>query len=174
MCASSMSHLVAETDGPTMFARIGVMRALKRHHVREFNQNRNTHHWDAASARSMTRSEKDFASQVIWFLATIFPGYQASFGRNSTTCARQRLVGRLYPTGGVMRSESKVYRQRNHRPSCEHGNPVQHRDIMRRIWTQDTRYRRDMPVVVPSPEWGPPLPLTRPGIPMQVVVPSVS
>jgi hypothetical protein len=129
-----MSHLVAETDGPTMFARIGVMRALKRHHVREFNQNHNTHHWDAASARSMTRSEKDFASQVIWFLATIFPGYQASYGRNSTTCARQRLVGRLYPTGGVMRSESKVYRQRNHRPSYQHENPVEeHRDIMTRI-----------------------------------------
>jgi hypothetical protein len=37
--------LVAESGGPTMFARIGVMRALKRHHVREFNQNRSTHHW---------------------------------------------------------------------------------------------------------------------------------
>jgi hypothetical protein len=29
--------LVAETNGPTMFARIGVMQALNRHHVREFN-----------------------------------------------------------------------------------------------------------------------------------------
>ena len=28
--------LVAETDGPTMFARIGVMRASNRHDVREF------------------------------------------------------------------------------------------------------------------------------------------
>jgi hypothetical protein len=28
--------LVAERDGPTMFARIGVMRALNRHVVREF------------------------------------------------------------------------------------------------------------------------------------------
>jgi hypothetical protein len=29
--------LVATLGGPTMFARIGVMRALNRHHVREFN-----------------------------------------------------------------------------------------------------------------------------------------
>jgi hypothetical protein len=28
-----------------MFARIGVMRALNRHRVREFNQNRKIHHW---------------------------------------------------------------------------------------------------------------------------------
>ena len=131
-----MSHLVAETDGPTMFARIGVMRALKRHHVREFNQNRNTHHWDAASARSMTRSEKDFASQVIWFLATIFRGHRASFGRSNAARASQRLMRRLYPTEGVMRSKDKEYRQRNHRPSYEDANPVQHRDTVMRIYTQ--------------------------------------
>lgn len=29
--------LVAEGRGPTMFARIGIMRALNRHHVVEFN-----------------------------------------------------------------------------------------------------------------------------------------
>jgi hypothetical protein len=29
--------LVATHGGPTMFARIGVMQALNRHHVREFN-----------------------------------------------------------------------------------------------------------------------------------------
>jgi hypothetical protein len=37
--------LVADLGGPTMFARIGVMRALKRHHVREFNPSRKEHHW---------------------------------------------------------------------------------------------------------------------------------
>jgi len=43
-------------------------------------------------------------------------------------------MSRLYPTGGVMRSEDKVYRQRNHRPSYQHENPVEeHRDIMTRI-----------------------------------------
>ena len=36
--------LVVEHGGPTMFARIGVMRALNRDHVREFNQ-RKDHHW---------------------------------------------------------------------------------------------------------------------------------
>jgi hypothetical protein len=81
----------------------------------------------------MTRSEKDFASQVIWFLATIFRGHHASFGRNLTRRGSQ-LVRRLYPTGGAMRSEDKEYRQRNHRPSYQHENPVEeHRDIMTRI-----------------------------------------
>ena len=37
--------LVAELNGPTMFARIGVMRALNRHHVRHFNPDRKDHHW---------------------------------------------------------------------------------------------------------------------------------
>ena len=35
--------LVVEFGGPTMFARIGVMRALNRHHVREFNPARKDH-----------------------------------------------------------------------------------------------------------------------------------
>jgi hypothetical protein len=37
--------LVAEHDGPTMFARIGVMRALNRHVERVFNPDRKDHHW---------------------------------------------------------------------------------------------------------------------------------
>jgi len=37
--------LVVELNGPTMMARIGVMRALNRHHVREFDSSRKDHHW---------------------------------------------------------------------------------------------------------------------------------
>ena len=37
--------LVAETGGPTMMARIGVMRALNRHVERVFNPERKDHHW---------------------------------------------------------------------------------------------------------------------------------
>jgi hypothetical protein len=37
--------VVAETGGPTMLARIGVMRALNRGHVREFNPSRKDPHW---------------------------------------------------------------------------------------------------------------------------------
>ena len=37
--------LVATLGGPTMFARIGVMRALNRGHVREFDISRKDHHW---------------------------------------------------------------------------------------------------------------------------------
>ena len=37
--------LVAEHDGPTMFARIGMMRALNRHVERVFDTSRNDHHW---------------------------------------------------------------------------------------------------------------------------------
>jgi hypothetical protein len=36
-----------------------------------------------------------------------------------------------------MRSKDKEYRQRNHRPSREHRNPVEHRDIMTRICAWD-------------------------------------
>jgi hypothetical protein len=37
--------LVATSGGPTMFARIGIMKALNRGHVREFNPDRKNHHW---------------------------------------------------------------------------------------------------------------------------------
>jgi hypothetical protein len=37
--------LVAETGGPTMLARIGVMRALNRHVERVFNPDRKDTHW---------------------------------------------------------------------------------------------------------------------------------
>ena len=37
--------LVAELDGPTMFGRIGIMKALNRGHVREFNPSRKKPHW---------------------------------------------------------------------------------------------------------------------------------
>jgi hypothetical protein len=37
--------LVAESDGPTMFARIGIMRALNRLVERVFNPDRKDHHW---------------------------------------------------------------------------------------------------------------------------------
>ena len=37
--------LVAESGGPTMFARIGVMRALNRHVERVFNPDRKDRHW---------------------------------------------------------------------------------------------------------------------------------
>jgi hypothetical protein len=37
--------LVTENGGPTMMARIGVMRALNRGVVREFNPDRKETHW---------------------------------------------------------------------------------------------------------------------------------
>jgi hypothetical protein len=37
--------LVAEHDGPTMFARIGVMQALNRHVERVFKPSRKAKHW---------------------------------------------------------------------------------------------------------------------------------
>jgi hypothetical protein len=37
--------LVAEQDGPPMFARIDVMRALNPDHVRELDSSRKDHHW---------------------------------------------------------------------------------------------------------------------------------
>ena len=37
--------LVVDQNGRSMFARIGLMRALNRGHVREFNPDRKDHHW---------------------------------------------------------------------------------------------------------------------------------
>jgi hypothetical protein len=37
--------LVADLGGPTMFARIGIMRALNRQRERMFNPGRKDHHW---------------------------------------------------------------------------------------------------------------------------------
>jgi hypothetical protein len=48
--------LVAGHDGPTMFARIGVMRALNRHVERVFNTSRKDHNWGRRSAGSMTEA----------------------------------------------------------------------------------------------------------------------
>ena len=50
--------LVATLRGPTMFARIGIMRALNRHLEREFNPSRKDSHWGTVETdpRSMTRS----------------------------------------------------------------------------------------------------------------------
>jgi hypothetical protein len=41
--------LVANLGGLTMFARIGIMRALNRGYVREFDSSRKDHHWAGAS-----------------------------------------------------------------------------------------------------------------------------
>jgi hypothetical protein len=43
--------LVAELGGPTMFGRIGVMRALNRHVEREFNPDRKDTHWGRRKLR---------------------------------------------------------------------------------------------------------------------------
>jgi hypothetical protein len=37
--------LLAVRGGPTMLARIGIMKALNRHVVREFNSSRKATHW---------------------------------------------------------------------------------------------------------------------------------
>jgi hypothetical protein len=46
--------LVSETGGPTMLARIGVMRALNRHVEQVFNPIRKDHHW---SKRKLKRGQ---------------------------------------------------------------------------------------------------------------------
>jgi hypothetical protein len=59
--------LVAEHDGPTMFARIGVMRALNRHVERVFKPSRKAKHWvggnwqgsDEGRARNYRRAQPD-------------------------------------------------------------------------------------------------------------------
>jgi hypothetical protein len=55
--------LVATQGGPTMFARIGIMRALNRHVVREFNPDRKDHHGGTSEAGA--RSVLEVASQQL-------------------------------------------------------------------------------------------------------------
>ncbi len=43
--AAAALLLVVERGGPTLFARIGIMRALNRHHVPEFNPKGKEPHW---------------------------------------------------------------------------------------------------------------------------------
>jgi hypothetical protein len=45
MASGDGSLILVATSGPTMFARIGIMRALNRHVVREFNPDRKDTHW---------------------------------------------------------------------------------------------------------------------------------
>ena len=71
-----------------------------------------------------------------WFLATVFRRDRASFGMRSTPRGRRCRMRRLYPAG-LKRPKDEEYRQSNHRPSYQHGNPVQHRDITRRICAWD-------------------------------------
>ena len=51
--------LFAELGGPTMFARIGVMRALNRHVGRVFEPARKDTKWDAASWRATDDGQRD-------------------------------------------------------------------------------------------------------------------
>ncbi len=47
------ADLVATSSGPTMFARIGLMRALNRNVECVFNPDRKDHHWGAVSWRGI-------------------------------------------------------------------------------------------------------------------------
>lgn len=54
---------VATLGGPTMFARIGIMRALSRNVVREFNPDRKGTHW---GRRKLKRDEYPPGSPAEW------------------------------------------------------------------------------------------------------------
>jgi hypothetical protein len=51
--------LVAEKNGPTMMARIGIMKALNRHVERVFNPDRKDKHW---GKRNLKRDEQRLRS----------------------------------------------------------------------------------------------------------------
>jgi hypothetical protein len=59
--------LVTTSGCPTMFARIGIMRALNRGHVREFNPDRKDHHWAAGSWRGIDRCNLKWGESQINF-----------------------------------------------------------------------------------------------------------
>ena len=62
--------LVVELSGPAMMARIGVMRALNRNVVREFDSSRKDTHW--GGSKSSRKSRRALHRRL--FLATAGPG----------------------------------------------------------------------------------------------------
>jgi hypothetical protein len=52
--AARMLMEAAENNGPIIFARMGVLQAVHRHQVREFNTSRKPHHW---GKRKLKRDE---------------------------------------------------------------------------------------------------------------------
>ena len=51
--------LVVELNGPTMMARIGMLRALNRNVERTFNSSRKDTHWESASSRGTNEDRLD-------------------------------------------------------------------------------------------------------------------
>jgi hypothetical protein len=52
--AARMVTEAAESNGTMVFARMGIMQAVHRHHVREFDTSRKPHHW---RTRKLKRDE---------------------------------------------------------------------------------------------------------------------
>jgi hypothetical protein len=49
--AARMVTEAAENNGPMIFARMGVLQAIYRHQVREFDTSRKPHHWGKRKLR---------------------------------------------------------------------------------------------------------------------------
>jgi hypothetical protein len=62
--------LVAELDGPTIMARIGIMRALNRKVVREFDSSRKDTHW---GKRKLKRDNDDTQSAFLCLACVMLP-----------------------------------------------------------------------------------------------------
>ncbi|MGB6396802.1 MAG: hypothetical protein WBF73_14110 [Bradyrhizobium sp.] len=69
---------VATQGGATMFARIGVMQALNRHHVREFDLDRKPHHGGNGSSRE-TNDHLDYLPGSSWVTCRVRRGLLAGF-----------------------------------------------------------------------------------------------
>jgi hypothetical protein len=65
--------LVADRGGPTMFARIGVMRALNRHVERVFDPSRKEKHW---GQRKFARDRA--GSRPAWIGHRVYPDAKAA------------------------------------------------------------------------------------------------
>jgi hypothetical protein len=95
--------MLVEQNGPSMFARIGVMRALNRGHVREFNPSRKDPHWGRRKLKRIMavpiRHRAGLASPTIW---TPFPSWflRLCWMPSGDTCA-----ARIGPSAGAAGAE---------------------------------------------------------------------
>ena len=93
--------LVATSDGPTRFARIGVMRALNGHVERVFNPNRKDHHW---GRRKLARNPVRLPSGRGFLAFLIISARPSELTRNSSRQTQWEALGGVLATAAWQRS----------------------------------------------------------------------
>ncbi len=87
--------LVATSGGLTMFARIGIMRALNRRVERVFNPDRKDHHWGAKTGEGPMREDGNHVRFEAHYglKSDIAPCPKSAISGSRTPCLHRRALG---------------------------------------------------------------------------------